>query len=610
MSATARETRSPLFEVFPSRAGVPTLRCTLDGDRYWIHSRLDPLGEADILADRWWEGPAFYVVLGLGLGYHVSQLLARMPAERGEILVVEPSAEVFEIAKSSGTLDPLIRSEQVQIAVGNPDALLASLARRPIDVRGEPLKIRVHHVLQRLFPEQYAEYLRLIRAEVNRQAVNAFTMVFWDATWLSNTLANLPYVLEHPPLDVLEGRFKGYPAFIVAAGPSLDKNVGELRRASGKALIIAVGTAVRSLLQAQVTPDLVVTVDGSAKNHLHLKDLDLGGVPVVFDPMVFPAILTHHRGRKFSVKTNNPVYEWLGPVVPPVTSVKAGGSVATVALEIAVRLGCNPLVLVGQDLAYTVEGRTHAQDSIYGGTRLDLRQPGTSYFQVPANDGGEAWTSRSLYSFLAWFERYIMNSPSDKTFINATEGGARIAGTLVATLAETIDAHCTQSVDAPAVINTAHDGWEPPGEFETVWEFLREAVANLRRMEQDTAEAAEVSQRLSDLARQGQFSSKPANRMVKRLGTIDKNLRERDRALHPLVFGAAYRVVTQTLRTSPEVQGLIRSGAAGGDGREASAEAILSVLSQSHDLYQGLHDATERTRKVVEMALSKIPSAR
>lgn len=43
---------------------------------------------------------------------------------------------------------------------------------------------------------------------------------------------------------------------VVAAGPSLNKNINELKKAKGKSLIIAVDTALKPLLRAGIVPDM------------------------------------------------------------------------------------------------------------------------------------------------------------------------------------------------------------------------------------------------------------------------------------------------------------------------------------------------------------------
>ena len=51
------------------------------------------------------------------------------------------------------------------------------------------------------------------------------------------------------------------PAIVVSAGPSLNKNIVELRKAKNKAFIVAVDTAVKPLVKAGIIPDLYVVVD-------------------------------------------------------------------------------------------------------------------------------------------------------------------------------------------------------------------------------------------------------------------------------------------------------------------------------------------------------------
>ena len=55
---------------------------------------------------------------------------------------------------------------------------------------------------------------------------------------------------------------KDISAIVIAAGPSLNKNIKELKRAKGKAFLIAVDTAVKRLLKEGIVPDMYATLDG------------------------------------------------------------------------------------------------------------------------------------------------------------------------------------------------------------------------------------------------------------------------------------------------------------------------------------------------------------
>src|SRR6185436_6716403 len=70
--------------------------------------------------------------------------------------------------------------------------------------------------------------------------------------YLLNTLNNLPAISSEGDAAGLFGAFAGVPAIVIGAGPSLDRNVEHLRTLQERGLLIAVDTAVRPLLAADV----------------------------------------------------------------------------------------------------------------------------------------------------------------------------------------------------------------------------------------------------------------------------------------------------------------------------------------------------------------------
>ena len=77
---------------------------------------------------------------------------------------------------------------------------------------------------------------------------------------------------------------------VVAAGPSLNKNIKELKRAKGKAFIIAVDTALKPLLREGIIPDMFFIVD--AMKPLDLVDMNgVEQIPMVTTLNATPEIL-------------------------------------------------------------------------------------------------------------------------------------------------------------------------------------------------------------------------------------------------------------------------------------------------------------------------------
>lgn len=100
---------------------------------------------------------------------------------------------------------------------------------------------------------------------------------------------------------------------------------------------------------------------------------------------------------------------------------ETGGSVSTLALDIAIRFEAAEIIFVGLDLAYT-NNQSHA--SGIGRTIADT----DNLRKVESVTGAEVYTSRNLDIYRKWVERRIAREGMIR-FIN-TSHGARIHGTI------------------------------------------------------------------------------------------------------------------------------------------------------------------------------------
>ncbi|WP_373845633.1 6-hydroxymethylpterin diphosphokinase MptE-like protein, partial [Clostridium sp.] len=75
---------------------------------------------------------------------------------------------------------------------------------------------------------------------------------------IENNFTNMKKLIESPSIECVKDKYKDIPAIIVSAGPSLDKNISELKRAEGKALIIATDAVLTTLKNHGIVPDAVV----------------------------------------------------------------------------------------------------------------------------------------------------------------------------------------------------------------------------------------------------------------------------------------------------------------------------------------------------------------
>lgn len=273
---------------------------------------------------------------------------------------------------------------------------------------------------------------------------------------LAHNLQNIPFLERSKDVRCLKKAFEGKPAIVVSAGPSLDKNIHHLRKAKGKAIILAVDTIVDKLLAQDIKPDFIFSVERIDdvyecfyKNKVFPKDITL-----VAPPVLKPEIFAEFRGQIIiPMRDKVPEYRWLDTILEFGNDafLSMGSSVAHLAFGFADHLGASPIILVGQDLAYADHnGRTHSLGTVYGNHVVDLnRNPGV---EIEGYNNDNVLTQKLWITFKHWFEIEILNK---KLFvINATEGGARIKNTTQMPLSDAIEQYCVNTINIAAVLDS------------------------------------------------------------------------------------------------------------------------------------------------------------
>jgi len=149
---------------------------------------------------------------------------------------------------------------------------------------------------------------------------------------------------------------------------------------------------------------------------------------------IYPKCLSNYKGDRFSFSLD--VFPWMTDFYKRLQVEKgvlvSGPSVANVAVDLADKMGCSPIIFVGLDFAFT--DKTHSKDAEHTSNSNAMG----NLFKVEANRGGLVNTSMGFYVMKLWIEQRIK---ADNTYINATEGGAKIAGVNVMSLDEALKMH-------------------------------------------------------------------------------------------------------------------------------------------------------------------------
>ncbi|MGL5478711.1 MAG: motility associated factor glycosyltransferase family protein, partial [Clostridium sp.] len=191
------------------------------------------------------------------------------------------------------------------------------------------------------------------------------------------------------------------------------------------------------LLGVNIDPDFMAIIDGSQASYELVENyLDKTNTNLIYNEMTNSKILDNYKGPKISSAQSGFMKEILGE---DIVDIIKGGSVANAMTFIAAFMGCNPIIFVGQDLAYT-DNKGHAECAKTDSVSIDAKE---NYYKsndvyVEGIDGKEVRTSLSLKAYKESLED-IVESFKDIKFINATEGGAAIRGTEVRKLKEVLE---------------------------------------------------------------------------------------------------------------------------------------------------------------------------
>ena len=418
---------------------VMTLRW--DGRDVRLNSAYSPKKEAEKWCDQYCFNNLDITVMlfGMGNGVILRELKKRLYSD-AEVIVYEPSMKLFDYVLHNEDLTELLNCPTVTFIIQglNEDSLFHEIHKR-IHWSRVLTQIRCFHPkYEELFGEAAVYFLQQIKKCNELASCNRNTQLYFTTVAVENLFSNLPHVLHASTVNDCFGRLSTeVPAIVVAAGPSLNKNIDELKKAEGKAFIMATDTAVRGLLEHDIHFDCMITVDPE-KPSSYISDVRCKDIPLFCSLESNPPIMQFHSGKKIWFQRDIYLKELYDKYGKALTTCVSGGSVATTAFSIAVTLGFHQIILVGQDLAFH-GNKTHAE-------WVESEGDDTEITLVESVDGEMVRSRPDWLIFLMWYEEVIAALPEIEV-IDATEGGALIHGSRLLTLSQAIQECCNEPVD-------------------------------------------------------------------------------------------------------------------------------------------------------------------
>ena len=391
------------------------------------------------------------IFCGLGLGYEVMYWLKFKAQEHKtqSVIIIEKDLEMFMCAMNVTDITTIINNPKIHLFIGIPENELYINFRehyaeniQNMLMCGATQPVFLYPAMK-IGKEYYLRTLQILFESIYHSIQNHGNCPEDSLIGLENMLDNINEIVGNPGINLLYDKFKDKPAVIVATGPSLKKNMHLLKGLEDKALMISCDASLKLLMKNGIKPHMVTSLEREHAVQQFFDGFnpkDVEDVYMTACPVLYNHVYQSYNGPQIIVYRNFDHFKWL-EIDRGILDIKL--SSANMAFKTAEAAGCNPIILVGQDLAYGENNETHA-------TEVPFTSEGEQMFFIKGNIKDKVKTNSGWYGFLKAFEVDIAKY-SGKV-INCTEGGAYIPGTEIAKLSEIIKKHITEKYNPLEII--------------------------------------------------------------------------------------------------------------------------------------------------------------
>lgn len=487
------EDENKKFIIEETKRGHKTLIHVKDDKKIYFHSKYDPIREAATILEEYEDiGDKNIIFYGTGLGYHIDQFIKENP--NNNIYIFEPIGELLEKFLSVRNLDKSEYKNLKGISLGLDD--VENDINRLLELNRDEILIVELPIHKQIFEEEYKIFHEKFIDIVKSKRSSIVTNYSFQRRWIINSMKNFKEVLSTPNI-LLEkkGEFKNKPVLLVAAGPSLNEEIDNIRyiKDNGLAYIFSVGSAINTLIHNDIYPNATTTYDpkvGNQEVFKIIKEQGIKEIPLIFGSSVGYETIENYPGDKYHMITSqDKIAEYyLSNEDNKIDIVLDAPSIAVVTLQLLASLGFNPIILAGQNLAYIGEkkysGGIHYVNDV---TEKEMKEA----IWVKDVYGNDIRTNDGFDSMRKQMELYIGGMEKGRV-INTTKGGARIEGTQFRELKDIIENDLKETVVIDNWLDGNKTNYNNEGlrnkmsemdiELENSYKWIREYNINLNKM--------------------------------------------------------------------------------------------------------------------------------
>lgn len=412
---------------------------------YYYHSPVHALQEAH----EWFQAlelssTTLLFVYGIGLGYYYEAAQPWLKQHPQHILIfLEEDLGVLHRLCETERGTQILKDPQVQLVYRHDHQMDKTIFNElSWTYFKSPFIISCLKLYGEVHPEGYAQlHHQLSHALIEKKA--------WVQEYQDYGIAFFrnfyPNLLDLPHAywgNGLFDRFPQIPAIICGAGPSLHKNMHLLSFLKERALIFAGGTALNALLPEGIRPHFGVAIDPNKEQQARLTIAQYDSLPFFYRSRLFHKALKQIKGPHLYL-TGAGGYEtahWFEKHLQiEGKDLDEGHNVVNFSLQIAQALGCNPIILIGVDLAFNdqqfyAEGIASHLNLAEEDLKAEASSDSAPLLQKDI-EGKPIYTLWKWITEAEWIAEFAQIHP-EITILNATEGGLGFKGIANLTLQE------------------------------------------------------------------------------------------------------------------------------------------------------------------------------
>ncbi len=513
--ATAVEYTCSNLQIFGLNDGnlflqSPSCQCYLHSSYNLDREMQELLREAD-------DPEQILIIFGLGMGYCLDYIQKHRVRYR-RVLILEPFNNIFRELLKWRDLELLLKKKGVSLSIFNDVRQIMSQIMGQV-MSSRKVKFIYHLSYRSLYSDVFQEISRIFSDEKLAFMASTTTINYFLNEWTENQLISI--AKKQPSASVLNNKFNNIPAVIVSAGPSLEKRIDELKEIQDKAVIIAPGTGARICKQKGIKAHMAIAMDSQKAEAYIFKDSDIDILVGSYrlHPEVDKKFPNHLLRMAISNDFIAQYYHYYLDL--PVDIINDHASVSSSAVDLAVKLGCNPIILVGQDLCY-YDNKVHAgeeKDTLPESIRKSLQE-------ATDINGERVYTVPGFLANRRDMELLNLKYKNTHTIINASEAGLGIPGIPNYKFRDVIEDYIARQdikvrrimeeiLDQPGFYDIYKDN-----DIDTFYQHLLDEIRNLQEMNEEKRDMLEILQQLIEK----QSSEKRMQELVASIQAINRQL--------------------------------------------------------------------------------------